>query len=155
MVTSICSGNLVRSAARLLLGLAGIAAASAGPVSNAGPGVPAAPAGWQRVGETAGTTVYVQPGSLQREGQIRRLLEMQNLRERDADGVLSRRYTAEYECRHRMVRIGRISSHAGPMLDGPRLFDVQEMGYWRKIVPGSPFALLHSIVCADYEGPRS
>lgn len=112
------------------------------------------PPGWQRIGETVAATVYVQPASLQREGQIRRVIEMQSLKTTDPDGVLSRRYTAEYECRHQMVRIGRVSSHAGPLLAGALLFDVQEMGYWRKIVPGSPFALLHSLVCADYDGPK-
>jgi hypothetical protein len=105
------------------------------------------------MGETALATVYVQAGSLQRDGQIRRVIEMQSLKEKDSDGVLSRRYTAEYECRHQMFRIGRVSSHAGPLLSGAQVFDVQEMGYWRKIVPGSPFALLFGMVCADYDGP--
>jgi hypothetical protein len=115
-------------------------------------GVPATD--WQRVGATAGATVYFQAGSLRRDGQIRRISELQDLKAPDPDGVMSRRYEAEYECRHDMVRIGRIGSFAGPLLSGEKLFDVREMGYWRKIPPGSPFSALHALVCADYDGPR-
>ena len=141
-------------AACLALGASAAAAATPPPPGNTAQPGTEAPPGWRRIGETALATVYVQAGSLEREGQIRRVIEMQSLKDKDADGVLSRRYTAEYECRYQMVRIGRVSSHAGPLLSGPQVFDVQEMGYWRKIVQGSAFALLHTMVCADYDGPR-
>ena len=145
--------NIVRFATGLALAAAACAAASQQARSSAAPAALEAPPGWRRMGETALATVYVQAGSLQRDGQIRRVIEMQSLKEKDVDGVLSRRYTAEYECRHQMFRIGRVSSHAGPLLSGAQVFDVQEMGYWRKIVPGTAFALLFGMVCADYEVP--
>lgn len=153
-MTSLHITNIVRFAIGLALFAITLAEASQQARGSTAPATLEAPPGWRRMGETALATLYVQTGSLQREGQIRRVIEMQSLKEKDADGVLSRRYTAEYECRHQMFRIGRVSSHAGPLLSGAQVFDVQEMGYWRKIVPGTPFALLFSMVCADYDGPQ-
>ena len=40
-----------------------------------------------------------------------------------------------------------MQSHAGPMLSGTRLFDVSEMGYWRRIPAGSVFAQVYQTVC--------
>jgi len=108
---------------------------------------------WQRIGETASATIYVEAGSLRRDGQIRRIVELQNLKAPDPEGVRSRRYEAEYECRYRMVRIGHVGSFTGAWLSGVKVFDVREIGYWRRVLPNSPFGLMLALVCADYNGP--
>ncbi len=90
---------------------------------------------WTRFGEAAPATLYVDASSLEREGNIVRIVELQDLKAADPDGVRSRSYLNEYDCRHRMHRIGQVTSHAGAMLEGQRLFSVAEMGYWRQI-PG-------------------
>ena len=94
---------------------------------------------WTRLVETQTMTFYVNRNAIEKDGDIRRIWEMQDLKAADPEGVRSRQYVNEYDCKHRMHRIGRMTSFAGPMLTGQKLFDVEEFGYWRKIPPASLF----------------
>jgi len=60
---------------------------------------------WARVGETMAMTTYWDRSSASREGYIVRVWEIQDMRAPDPDGVTSRQYRAEYDCKHRMHRI--------------------------------------------------
>ncbi len=102
---------------------------------------------WARVGETLAMTTYWDRSSASREGFIVRVWEIQDMRAPDPEGVVSRRYRAEYDCKHRMHRIGRMVSFDGPMLTGKQLFDVDEMGYWRQAPRGSVFGLSLALHC--------
>ncbi len=107
----------------------------------------AAEPAWDKVGETPALTLYMDRSTLQREGAIRRVIEMQDLKSADPEGVLSRRYLNEYDCENKMHRIGRMTSYAGAMLSGKKLFDVSEMGYWRRIPVGGLFTLAYQLHC--------
>ena len=103
---------------------------------------------WTRFGEAPAATLYVDASSLAREGNIVRIVELQDLKAMDSDGVLSRSYLSEYDCRYRMHRIGQMTSHAGAMLEGSQLFSVPEMGYWRQIPNDGLFTLAFRHHCA-------
>jgi hypothetical protein len=102
---------------------------------------------WRQVGQTPSMRLHIDPSSLVREEDIRRLREIQDLDTPDPDGVRSRVYTNEYDCKHQMHRLGQMQSYAGAMLSGERLFNVKEMGYWRRIPAGSVFAQVYARVC--------
>ncbi len=102
---------------------------------------------WARLGETLAMTTLWDRSSVTREGFVIRVWEIQDMKAPDPEGVMSRRYRAEYDCKHRMHRIGRMESFAGPMLTGQRLFEVDEMGYWRQAPKGSVFAQALSLHC--------
>ena len=104
-------------------------------------------ANWAKVGENEGATLYMDRSSIQREENVVRVWEIQDLKAPDADGVLSRRYLNEYDCKYQMYRIGNMTSHAGPMLTGQKLFDVQEKGVWRKVSGRNLFTLSFVIHC--------
>jgi hypothetical protein len=104
---------------------------------------------WTKVGETGGTVLYVDMQSLRRDGNIRRVVELQDLKASDPDGVLSRRYINEYDCSIRMHRIGQVSSFTQNMLGGTRRFLVEEWGYWRTVQPNTLFSVVLSSVCGD------
>ncbi|MEY4712116.1 MAG: hypothetical protein RIS88_1566 [Pseudomonadota bacterium] len=106
-----------------------------------------ASANWTKVGESEVATLYMDRSSIQREEYVVRVWEIQDLKASDADGVRSRRYLNEYDCKHQMYRIGNMTSYAGPMLTGQKLFDVETKGLWRKVGGRSPFTLSFVIHC--------
>lgn len=104
---------------------------------------------WTRIGETPEVTLYVDRQSIEKEDNIRRVWELQDLKVADADGVRSRRYLNEYDCQYKMHRLSQVTSHAGPKLTGQKLFTVNETGYWRKIPPNGVFVLTYVAVCVQ------
>jgi hypothetical protein len=110
---------------------------------------------WRLVGQSASVRLYYDPSTLVREGDIRKVRELQDLDAPDPDGVRSRVYLNEYDCRNQMHRLGQMQSYAGPMLSGERRFDVREMGYWRRIPGGSVFAQVYQQVCPDGQTLRA
>lgn len=105
-------------------------------------------ASWFKVGSTASVTLYMDRNTMQQIGERQwRAWEIQDLKSADPEGVRSRRYLAEYDCEHKMYRLGRMTSFAGPMLTGEKLFDVEDFGYWRDIPRRGLFALSYVIHC--------
>jgi hypothetical protein len=66
---------------------------------------PALAGAWTRIGETPDVTLYVDRQSIEKEDNIRRVWELQDLKVADADGVMSRRYLNEYDCTYKMHRL--------------------------------------------------
>ena len=104
---------------------------------------------WDRLGETEDVVLYLHRQSVVQEGQVKRIWEMQDLKKVDKDGVMSRRYINEYECKERMHRIGRVTSFTGPKLSGKKIFEVEEFGYWRKVPPDGLFAVAFIWLCVQ------
>lgn len=104
---------------------------------------------WTRLGENEHLALYVNRNSIERDGNIRRVWEMQDLKQPDADGVQSRRYLNEYDCFNKMYRISQMSSFSGPKLGGKKLFDIEDPGYWRKIPAGGLFVLGYVAHCVQ------
>ncbi len=127
--------------------LAALSAAAA-PAAAQAPTQPPAPA-WVKLGETTGAVLYLDRASTkQLDEDTWQAVEMQDLKKPDPDGVLSRRYVAEYNCKYQMYRIGKVTSHAGARLTGQQLFDVGDFGYWRKVAGNTLFALGFVVHCA-------
>ena len=110
---------------------------------------PSAAWAWTRIGETPEVTLYVNRNSIEREDNIRRVWEMQDLKTPDAEGVRSRRYLNEYDCTYKMHRLGQMTSFAGPKMTGAKVAEVKEMGYWRKIPPNGVFVLTYIAMCVQ------
>ena len=92
---------------------------------------------------------YVNRNSIEKDGNVRRVWEMQDLKTPDAEGVRSRRYLNEYDCNYKMHRMGQMTSYAGPKMTGQKVATVNEMGYWRKIPPNGIFVLTYIAVCIE------
>jgi len=102
---------------------------------------------WTRLVETQTMTFYVNRNAIEKEVDIRRIWEMQDLKAADPEGVLSRRYLNEYDCKEKVHRIGQMVSFSGPKLTGKPLFEVAEWGYWRKIPPDGVFVVSYVMLC--------
>ena len=110
---------------------------------------PSAAWAWTRIGETPEVTLYVNRKSIEREDNIRRVWEMQDLKTPDPEGVRSRRYLNEYDCTYKMHRLGQMTSFAGPKMTGEKVVEIKDMGYWRKIPPDGVFVLTYIALCID------
>jgi len=128
--------------------MAGVVALCVGHSAAAQPGEPP----WEKIGETPVLTLFMDRSTVQRDGAIRRVIEMQDLKVPDPDGVLSRRYTNEYDCDNQMHRIGRMTSWSGPRLTGRKVFDLTEWGYWRKIPSNGLFTVGFRLLCPPRAG---
>jgi hypothetical protein len=104
---------------------------------------------WTRIGETAEVTLYVNRNSIERDDNIRRVWEMQDLKTPDAEGVRSRRYLNEYDCTYKMHRLSQMTSFAGPKMTGEKVAEVKDKGYWRKIPPNGVFVLTYIAMCIE------
>ncbi len=104
---------------------------------------------WTRLAENEQLTLYVNRNSIERDGNIRRVWEMQDLKQADPDGVQSRRYMNEYDCFNKMYRISQMTSYAGPKLSGKKLFEIEDPGYWRKIPANGLFVVGYVAHCVQ------
>ncbi len=103
---------------------------------------------WFKVGRTDNVTLYMDRNTMQQiDDNQWRAWELQDLKRPDPDGVRSRLYLNEYDCEHKMYRLGRMTSYSGPMLTGQKLFEVEDFGYWRHIPRRGLFALAYVIHC--------
>ena len=111
--------------------------------------LPAQAFAWKRLVKTDTLTVYVDMSTLERDGDVRRIWEMQDLANPDPNGVRSRRYVNEIDCQQKYHRIGNMTSFSGPKLTGERRFEVEDMGYWRKVPPDGTFAVTYVLLCVE------
>lgn len=95
---------------------------------------------WVALGETPAMTLYWDRSSRLRDDYVLKVWEIQDMKAPDPDGVQSRRYRNEYDCKHRMHRLTKMISYAGPMLTGAKLFELDDDGLWRKAPTNSIFA---------------
>ena len=102
---------------------------------------------WTKLVETQTMTFYVNRNAIEHDGDVKRIWEMQDLKAADPEGVMSRRYQNEYDCKEKMHRIGRMTSFSGPRLSGKPMYDVPEWGYWRKIPPDGVFVVSYVMLC--------
>lgn len=111
--------------------------------------LPAQAFAWKRLVRTDTLTLYVDMSTLERDGDVRRIWEMQDLANPDPNGVRSRRYVNEIDCQQKYHRIGNMTSFSGPKLTGERKFEVEDMGYWRRVPPDGTFAVTYVLLCVE------
>lgn len=105
---------------------------------------------WVKVDETVdGSAVfYIDPASVRKDGNLRKVREIQGLNQRDEGGGMSRQILSEYDCKEERTRILAASSHSGPMAGGVRLWLSDDLGTWDAIPPGSINEIILKRVCA-------
>lgn len=109
----------------------------------------AAWADWVIVGESPESTVYVDPATIRKEGDLRKVWGIQDLKERDKDGEKSRRYREEYDCKGARKRYLSATTHSETMAGGTPLLTTSDPSPWTDIRPGSVADDILKQVCAD------
>lgn len=103
---------------------------------------------WVMHSETETATHYLDPDTIRKEGNMRRIWGLTDLRTRHKDGEMSRRVRYEYDCKQELYRFLAITEHSEPMAGGKVLSMHEEEKLWRAIAPNTSAEATQKIVCA-------
>lgn len=104
-------------------------------------------ADWVQMGETDEGSFYIDPVSVLRNGHLRQVWELTDLRQRDEGGEMSRRTRVEYDCTLGRTKVLSISTHQDPMAAGKTLVSVAREGLWKEVPPGTAYAVAFQKMC--------
>jgi len=108
-----------------------------------------AQAGWVKMGETDEGTFYIDPVTVQRDGQVRQVWELIDLKQRDEGGEMSRRLRVQYDCTLGRTQVLSISTHWEPMAAGGTLLSVVRAGLWKEVPRGTAYETGFNQVCGE------
>jgi hypothetical protein len=91
---------------------------------------------------------YIDKDTIRKDGNLRKVWSVNNLKQRDKYGGMSYRGRDEFDCKSERKRTLSVSLHSEPMADGKILFDEQGSGEWTDVPPDTPMARILKIVCA-------
>jgi hypothetical protein len=109
-----------------------------------------ASAEWVEVAESKAGFTYIDPTTIRKDGNLRKVWEIQELKWRHKEGELSRRARLEYDCKNERRRLLSFSTHSVPMASGMSLYQsTAESTQWNDIPPRSGAETVLKIVCAE------
>jgi hypothetical protein len=111
--------------------------------------VASASAGWDTVYVTKTAVHYVDPESIRKEGDFRKVLTLQDLKVQGKRGEHSMRALMEYDCKNKRVRPISATAHRGQMATGEILVTISTPSKWISIAPESAFNTTLRHVCAQ------
>lgn len=103
---------------------------------------------WIVIGVTSNAVFYIDRATIRKNGDLRRVWVIQDLKQRDSDGVMSRRVLEEYGCKEKRRRILEISVHSERMAGGHNLDTDSTPSEWERIAPGVTAEGIFGVVCA-------
>ena len=103
---------------------------------------------WVMFSDSDSGTSYFDPATIRKEGNMRRVWELQDLRKRGKNGEMSRRLRKEYDCKQERSRFLGMSGHSESMALGTVLWTVGEETQWDAVAPGTNREAILEIVCA-------
>ena len=102
---------------------------------------------WVMFSDSDSGTSYFDPATIRKEGNMRRVWELQDLRKRGKNGEMSRRLRKEYDCKQERSRFFGLSGHSESMALGTVLWTVSESNNWTEIPPNTADEAMLQIVC--------
>jgi len=103
---------------------------------------------WLKIGNIDSATFYIDPATVRKDGNFRKVWEIIDLKTRDKNGELSYRMRMEYDCKEERARILSATSHSQAMASGKELTSVIGNGQWNDLPPDSNSETTLKIVCA-------
>jgi len=110
----------------------------------------AASAGWvQMSSEGANSVMYVDPDTIKIDGQLRRVVEMHDLKVPDKSrGNRSTAVLSEYDCKEGRIRLLQEEYFSGQMGTGERMGSMTEPTDWFSLAPGTRGWNLLKFICS-------
>ena len=93
---------------------------------------------WVWVAGSDAVDKYIDPSTIRKDGNLVKVWEINNLKQRHKDGELSRRIRSEYDCNEELYRFLSFSEHSGPMANGTTLYAQdfsRKPDTWKQIPP--------------------
>lgn len=107
-------------------------------------------AAWEEVVTgVSGDVAYIDPATIKKDGNIRRVWGLTDLANPTSEGILSRRYLREIDCKNERTRILTISGHSKAMGDGVTLGINAEVQSWNYIAPETVMSFIQKRVCSN------
>jgi len=106
-------------------------------------------AGWEKVSTTAEDTAYVDRATIRKDGNLRKVWEITDLKQRDTTGAMSVRARFEYDCKDERYMLLTLSTHTEPMAGGTTIVSGKGSEKWQEIPPGTAAEHMLKIVCAQ------
>ncbi|OUV99800.1 MAG: hypothetical protein CBD16_07530 [Betaproteobacteria bacterium TMED156] len=104
---------------------------------------------WMKATEGAdGTVFYIDRDSIKKEGNLLRVWELQDLKEKGPLDEKSRRVLVEYDCKNERRRVMSFSFHAEQMGAGLTLKGDQTPGKWNLTVPNTTASVVFQVALA-------
>lgn len=105
-------------------------------------------AGWDTVYETKTAVHYIDPETIRKEGDLRKVSTLQDLKVQGERGERSMRALMEYDCKNKRVRPISATAHRGQMATGEIVATISKPSKWISIAPESAFNTTLRHVCA-------
>ena len=105
-------------------------------------------ADWIQISNNDDVIFFMDNASIRKDGNFRKVWELQNLKKKHETGALSFRGRYEYDCKQERNRNLSISSHSYRFAGGTVLVTLDNVGAWEEIPPDSPASKYLKIVCA-------
>jgi hypothetical protein len=103
---------------------------------------------WVMLFEGVSATHYLNPATIRKDGNLRRVWGISDLIERDEFGAQSRRVRYEYDCKKERYRYLEVSLHSEFMAGGKILHRINGDTTWMEIPPDTVVESALNIVCA-------
>lgn len=106
--------------------------------------------GWVKVTETSQATYHIDPSTNRKDGVMRKVWGIQDLKKLESNGWASVRSRNEYDCKEERYRALSLRAHSKPMAGGTAMFtnSFEKPDSWRQIPPGTDVEAIMKIVCA-------
>ena len=106
-------------------------------------------ADWVRVTGNAELTYYIDPATIRKDGNLRKVWSILDLKEPDKkSGELSSRTRQEYDCKEERYRFLSMTEHSGQMATGNTLKNINEPSEWWDVPPKSMNEIVLKAVCS-------
>ena len=102
---------------------------------------------WVKVGRTVAAVHYVDPATVSRDGNLRRVWAMQDMVETSDEGVRSIRALQEYDCADERFRYLSVAAHSRSMARGEVLAEHELRDRWSERPAGTKASAIGKMVC--------
>lgn len=106
-------------------------------------------ADWTRQGSTPDVNFYLDLNSIKKNGNLRRVWQLQDRNSPSKTGARSLRAMSEYDCKEDKYRTLQLDTFSGAMAEGEIISTDSTPGQWAFIAPGTPFANTLKLVCFE------
>ena len=105
---------------------------------------------WITIGENDVDTLYIDFASLHPNGKIRKILELQDFKQRGKGGEMSVLTRSEYDCEKLSYQVLAVITYAGAMAAGKKLSTkTKSSKTWVLVIPQTDSETVFETVCAQ------
>ena len=102
---------------------------------------------WVKVADHSEGILYIDPATMRKDGNLRKVWTLSNLKKRTKNGELSIRSRQEIDCKEERIRILSASSHTDFWTDGKEIFHTDAIANWYEVPPNTDLQKSLQIVC--------